>query len=113
MHPYTTDMYEGMLAETIMLPGHNGEIINAYYARPLGPGPFSGVVLIHHMPCCDELYREFTRKFAQHGYLAISPNIYYRFAHGNPAEMTAKVCRSVGLPAVSPVGYLAASALFV
>src|SRR5207248_10862341 len=91
MHPYTTDMYEGMLAETIMLPCHNGEIINAYYARPLGPGPFPGVVLIHNMPGWDELYREFTRKFAYHGYLAISPNIYFRFGHGSPDDMSAKV----------------------
>ena len=57
MHQYTTDMYEGMIAETIMLQGSNGDMINAYYARPLGPGPFPGVVLIHHMPGWDELYR--------------------------------------------------------
>ena len=37
MHLYTTDMYEGMIAETIMLQGSNGDMINAYYARPLGP----------------------------------------------------------------------------
>ena len=33
---YTTDMYEGMLAETITIQGHGGDWINAYYARPLG-----------------------------------------------------------------------------
>ena len=31
---YHTDMYEGMLAETIMIHGANGDVINAYYARP-------------------------------------------------------------------------------
>jgi len=36
---YQTDMYEGMLAETITIPGANGDLINAYYARPMGPGP--------------------------------------------------------------------------
>src|SRR5438105_1343690 len=112
MHPYTTDMYEGMLAETIMLPGHDGEIINAYYARPLGPGPFPGVVLIHHMPGWDELYREFTRKFAHHGYLAISPNIYFRFGHGSPDDMSAKVRGSGGVPDASVVGDIDASARF-
>jgi carboxymethylenebutenolidase len=104
MHQYTTDMYEGMLAETITLEGHNGDIINAYYARPLGPGPFPGVVLIHHMPGWDELYREFTRKFAHHGYLALSPNIYYRFGHGSPDDMSAKVRGSGGVPDNSVVG---------
>src|SRR5207245_4082726 len=110
MHQYTTDMYEGMLAETIMLPGHNGEIINAYYARPLGPGPFPGVVLIHHMPGWDEVYREFTRKFAHHGYLAISPSIYFRFGHGSPDDMSAKVRGSGGVPELSVVGAIDASA---
>ena len=43
---YTTDKYEGMLAETVMLPGANGELINAYYARPLGAGPWPGLVVI-------------------------------------------------------------------
>ncbi|HKI76719.1 MAG TPA: dienelactone hydrolase family protein [Candidatus Bathyarchaeia archaeon] len=113
MHPYTTDMYEGMLAETTMLPGHNGEIINAYYARPLGPGPFPGVALIHHMPGWDELYREFTRKFAHHGYLAISPNIYFRFGHGSPDDMSAKVRGSGGVPDASVVADIDASARYL
>jgi carboxymethylenebutenolidase len=113
MHPYTTDMYEGMLAETIMLSGHTGDIINAYYARPLGRGPFPGVVLIHHMPGWDELYREFTRKFAHHGYLAISPNIYYRFGHGSPDDMSAKVRGSGGVPDASVVGDVEGSARFL
>jgi len=86
MHPYTTDMYEGMLAETVMIQGYNGDTINAYFARPLGPGPFPAVVLIPHMPGWDEWYRETTRRFAHHGYLALSPNIYYRFGHGSPDD---------------------------
>ena len=40
---YQTNMYEGMLAETITMNGHNGDAINAYFARPLGSGPFPGV----------------------------------------------------------------------
>ena len=47
---YQTNMYEGMLAETITMNGHTGDAINAYFARPLGSGPFPGVVLIHHLP---------------------------------------------------------------
>ena len=35
---YQTNQYEGMLAETVTVQGHKGDIINAYYARPLGPG---------------------------------------------------------------------------
>ena len=36
---YTTDMYEGIIAETVTLEGHNGDSINAYFARPMGSRP--------------------------------------------------------------------------
>ena len=84
---YETNMYEGMLAETITMLGANGDVINAYYARPMGPGPFPGIVVIHHMPGWDEWYREATRKFAHHGYAALSPNLYYRAGHGAPDDV--------------------------
>ncbi len=51
-------MYEGMLAETITVHGHKSDAINAYLAKPLGAGPFPGIVLIHHAPGWDEWYRE-------------------------------------------------------
>ena len=88
---YTTDMYEGMLAETVTMQGANNETINAYLARPLGAGPFPGMVIIHHMPGWDEWYREATRKFAHYGYVALSPNLYFRAGHGSPEDVTAKV----------------------
>ena len=75
--------YEGMIAETISISGHKGESVSAYVARPLGAGPFPGMVLIHHMPGWDEWYREATRKFAHHGYAAISHNLYHRAGEGN------------------------------
>lgn len=88
---YQTNMYEGMLAETITIVGANGDFINAYFARPLGAGPFPGMVLIHHLPGWDEWYREATRKFAYHGYATLSPNLYYREGHGSPEDVAAKV----------------------
>ena len=104
---YQTDMYEGMLAETIMIHGANGDLINTYYARPLGPGPFPGVVLVHHMPGWDEWYRETTRKFAHHGYAALSPNLYYRAGHGAPDDVAAKVRAAGGVPDDQAVGDIA------
>ena len=73
---YQTNMYEGMLAETIMLQGFRGDSLNAYFARPLGPGPFPGMVLVHHMPGWDEWYKEITLKFARAGYATLCPNLY-------------------------------------
>jgi carboxymethylenebutenolidase len=110
---YQTDMYEGMLVETVTLPGHGGDVINAYYARPLGPGPFPGMVLIHHMPGWDEWYREATRKFAHHGYAAISPNLYFRSGHGAPEDVAARVRAEGGVADDQAMGDLEGSLRFL
>ena len=110
---YTTDMYEGMLAETISINGHGGDAINTYFARPLGTGPFPAVVLIHHLPGWDELYREFARRYAHHGYLAISPDLYHRSGHGTPDDVAAKVRGEGGAPDDQVVGDVAAAADYI
>jgi carboxymethylenebutenolidase len=110
---YETNMYEGMLAETVMLTGAHGDVINAYYARPLGPGPFPGMVVIHHMPGWDEWYREATRKFAHHGYAAVSPNLYYRAGHGTPEDVAAKVRAAGGVADEQVIGDLAGTLHFL
>src|SRR5512143_1456768 len=79
---FRTEMYEGILAETVTIVGANGDQINAYSARPLGAGPFPAMVLAHHMPGWDEWYRETTYKFAHHGYVTISPYLYFLSIHG-------------------------------
>jgi len=96
--------YEGMIAETITIAGNNGENISAYVARPLGAGPFPGVVLMHHNPGWDELYREFTRKFADHGYAAISHNLFHRAGDGSPEDVSARVRADGGVPDAQVVG---------
>ena len=110
---YQTDMYVGVLAETIALPGASGEWINAYFARPLGPGPFPAMVLAHHMPGWDEWYRETTYKFANHGYVTITPNLYFRAGHGTPEDVAAKVRADGGIPDEQAVGDLAGAMKFV
>ena len=89
-------MYEGMLAETIRHTGYNGDEIEAYLAGPLGAGPHPGVVVIHHMPGWDESTKEIARKFAYHGYVAISPNLHYRDAPGASPDDAADASRAAG-----------------
>lgn len=103
---YTTDMYEGMLAETTSIRGHNGDAINAYIAKPLGPGPFPGMVLVHHAPGWDEWYREAARRYAHHGYMTISPNLYHREGDGEPNEVGARVRAAGGISDAQAVGDL-------
>jgi carboxymethylenebutenolidase len=110
---YKTDMYEGMLAETLTIPGANGDLIHAYMARPLGPGPYPAMVVIHHMPGWDEWYREATRRHAHHGYVALSPNLYARVGHGTPEDVAAKARAAGGVPDDQAVGDMAGSLAYL
>jgi carboxymethylenebutenolidase len=110
---YRTDGYEGMLAETVMYHGAEGDTINAYFARPLGPGPYPAMILIHHLPGWDEWYREVTRKFAHHGYAALSPNLYCREGHGTPEDVAAMVRGAGGVPDDQVVGDVAGALAYL
>ncbi|MBA2447183.1 MAG: dienelactone hydrolase family protein, partial [Chloroflexi bacterium] len=67
----STDAHQGIVAEITTYAAGQGDLIHAYVARPEGDGPFPGLVLVHHMPGWDELYQEFARRFANHGYTVI------------------------------------------
>jgi len=92
-----TDAYEGMLAETVTVEGYSGDRVHAYFSRPLGAGPYPSIVLIPHMPGWDEFNREVARRFTQHGYITICPNIYERFGHGLPEDISAKAREAGGV----------------
>lgn len=79
-----------MLAEMITICGDNDDVVSAYTAHPTGRGPFPDVALIRHLPGWDELYRKMTRKFAHHGYAAISHNLYERIGQGVAGDLAAK-----------------------
>ena len=106
--------YEGLLAETVGLHGHNGDYINAYFARPLGSGPYPGVVVIHHNPGWDESTKEITRKFAYHGYAAICPNLFYREAPDASSDDASATVRSQGgVPDARCIGDVDAAAKYL
>ena len=90
--------YEGMIAETVLIDGHEGDQIDAYLARPLGGGPFGGVVLIHHMPGWDGASKEMARKLAHNGIATISPNLHFREGKATPQENSASIREAGGMP---------------
>ncbi|MEE9281118.1 MAG: dienelactone hydrolase family protein [Myxococcota bacterium] len=104
-------MYDGMMAETIRIRGQDGDEIEAYFARPLGPGPFPGVVVIHHMPGYDPQTKEITRTFAANGYASVCPNLHYRDAPGaSPGEAAAAARAAGGVPDDRCIGDVAGAA---
>src|SRR4029077_11165037 len=101
--------YQAMLAETVTFKGHNGDLGEAYFARPLGPGPFPGVVIIHHMPGWDEWIKEVPRKLAYHGFLGIAPHLYFREGPGDPDDIGARVRAAGGVSDEQVIGDVAGS----
>jgi carboxymethylenebutenolidase len=99
--------YRGMTCETVTITGDKGTPITAYVAKPSGPGPFPGVVLIHHAPGWSEYYIDETRRFAHSAYLAICANLYEREGGGsdaNPDDVGAKVRAQGGIADSQMVG---------
>lgn len=98
-------MYDAMLAETVQFPGHAGDLIEGYVARPLDAAPRGGVVVIHHLPGYDRETKEFARRFAAEGYNAVVPNLYSREAPGAaPDDAAAAVRAKGGVPDEQVVG---------
>jgi carboxymethylenebutenolidase len=87
-----------MFAETILMPGHRGDPIDAYLARPFGAGPYPGVVVVHHMPGWDHATKEITRRFAHQGYVAICPNLHFREGKPTLEENSASIRAAGGMP---------------
>jgi carboxymethylenebutenolidase len=86
-----------MLAETVSLPGANGDPLIAYFARPLGTGSYPGLVLIHYLFGWDEWYRWAAREFAYHGFLALVPNLYGCEGQGSAEQIAADVQAAGGI----------------
>lgn len=93
-----------MIAETVSLPGHGGDIIGGYMARPLGSGPYPGVIVIFEAFGMVPHTKELVRKFAAEGYIAIAPDLYSREGLIDPTDMRAVVQRMGGVADSRAIG---------
>jgi carboxymethylenebutenolidase len=113
--PTATSGAPGSLsATTIPLTGHGGDATEAYLARPEGDATRGGVVVIHHMPGYDRGSKEIVRRFAELGYDAICPNLFFREAPGASPDDAAAVARANGgVPDERLVGDVEAAAAYL
>ena len=88
--------YEGMLAETVLFRGHDGDRISGYLARPLGEGPYPGVIVIHEVFGLVTHIKELARKISARGYVALAPDLHHPEGPGDPADVGAAVRAAVG-----------------
>ena len=63
----------------------------------MGPGPYPGVVLFHHRPGWSDWYKEVARLLAYRGYIAVCPDLYCRWGHGEPDDVSARVQANGGV----------------
>ncbi len=105
--------YRALTAECVMMKGDKGDMIEAYYAKPAGKGPFPGVVLIHHLPGWDEWITEATRKLAHHGFATIAPHLYHREGPGCPDDVGAKARAAGGVADRQMIGDLAGAMAYL
>jgi len=89
-------MSDAIIAETTTIKGHNGDEIEAYFARPVDGNAQPSVVVIHHMPGYDRASKEIVRTFAVYGYAALMPNLFHRYAPGAKASDAAAAARDAG-----------------
>ena len=90
--------YEGLIAETVRFEGHGGDQIDGYMARPLGSGPYPGVIVLHEVFGLVGHIKELALKFARHGYAAVTPDLHYREGPGDADDVAAVVRAAGGNP---------------
>src|SRR4051794_2247486 len=107
-------MGDTLRAQTIRIQGAGGDEVEAYLAVPDGDGPRGGVVVIHHLPGYDRATKEMVRRFAELGYDAVCPNLYWREAPGaDPADAAARVRADGGVPDGRLVGDVGGAAAYL
>lgn len=105
--------YEGMIAESVRFPGNKGELISGYVARPLGPGPHPGVIVVFEAFGMVPHTKELVRKFAAAGYLAVAPDLYSRVAMPDPADMRSVMQAMGGLADSQAIGDMEGAASYL
>ena len=103
----------GLIAEDVRIRGHGGTLIDGYAARPLGDGPFPGVLVIFEAFGMVEHTREMVRKFAAAGYVAVAPDLYTRTPGVDPNNMDSVRPAMMGTPDVQAIGDMEASIAYL
>ena len=53
------------------------EVVGGYFARPMEPGTYPGIVVLQEWWGLDEHIKDVARRFAGEGYLALAPDLFH------------------------------------
>jgi len=74
------------ISDEMMTLKVNGNSTSGYLAVPEGDGPWPGVVVIQEWWGLEEHIKDVARRFAQEGFVAIAPDLYYGELATEPDE---------------------------
>jgi carboxymethylenebutenolidase len=106
-------MYRNLVCKEVLYQGHGNQTKNAYFAAPEGAGPFPAVVFIHHLPGWNEVCIETVRRFAHHGYMAISMNLYSAYGEGDADDIGARARADGGVSDEQMLGDVAGATAYL
>ena len=107
-------MSDSLTAQTIQITGQNGDQIETYVSSPSEDGKRGGVVVIHHLPGYDRATKEIVRRFAELGYDAAMPNLYWREGSDlDPADAAASARAKGGIPDEQLIGDVGGAAAYL
>jgi carboxymethylenebutenolidase len=67
-----------ILGQDLVYPGHGGDPVNAYLARPVEAGARAGLIVIHEAGGLGDHIRDVVNRFANIGYVALGVDLYTR-----------------------------------
>src|SRR3954449_6303049 len=67
-----------ILAHDLVYPGHGGDDVNGYLARPEEEGARAGMIVIHEAGGLGDHIRDVVNRFANIGYVALGVDLYSR-----------------------------------
>ena len=104
---------EGVTANMIKYPGHGGDAIDAFFARPAAEGTYPAVVVIEEAFGLVDHIKDVARQFAGQGYVAIAPELYSREGPPDLNDMSTLMPKMMGMPDVRAVGDLEGAAVYL
>ena len=67
-----------VIAQEVTYPGHKGDTIHAYIARPKEEGVYPAIIQVPGHHGLEEHVKDVARRFAIHGYVCIAPGLHSR-----------------------------------
>jgi len=90
----TTDM-NGLTGGMVEVPTADGKRMPAYYARPAQGSNFATVVVVQEIFGVHEHIKDVCRRLAKAGYLAVAPEMYFRYGNAGAISDVQALLRDI------------------